>query len=156
MHCRPHALKRGGAFMFQTLFSQIGLFCAVAVTAFAFLKGDEPERLGAGVFMLGFFASQLLQDFNHAHGAQWGMMAIDVIMLIVFAALAWKSGRAWPVWVCALQSLIVMSHVTTILDVRPPVTAFIAVVNLSSYGILLVIAIGTFWAWQDRRSAGLE
>ena len=34
--------------------------------------------------------------------------------------------------------------------------AFVAVVNLASTGILLVIAIGTFWAWQDRRAAGLE
>lgn len=142
--------------MFQTLFSQIGLICAVAVTAFAFLKGDEPERLGAGIFMLGFFASQLLQDLTLMEGARWGMMAIDVVMLIVFSALAWKSGRAWPVWVCALQSLIVMSHVTTILDLRPPINAFVAVVNLSSYGILLAIVIGTFWAWQDRRAGGLE
>jgi hypothetical protein len=142
--------------MFQTLFSQIGLVCAVAATAFAFLKGEQPERLGAGTFMLGFFASQLLQDLTQLQGAQWGMMAIDVVMLILFSALAWKSGRAWPVWVCALQSLIVMSHLTTILDLRPPVTAFIAVVNLSSYGILIAIVIGTFWAWQDRRAAGLE
>lgn len=142
--------------MFQTLFSQIGLMCAVAVTAFAFLKGDEPERLGAGVFMLGFFASQLLQDLTLLEGARWGMMAIDVVMLIAFSALAWKSGRAWPVWVCALQSLIVMSHITTILDLRPPINAFVAVVNLSSYGILLAIVVGTFWAWQDRRAGGLE
>lgn len=142
--------------MFQTLFSQIGLICAVAVTAFAFLKGDEPEKLGASVFMLGFFASQMLQDLTLLQGGRWDMMIIDIVMLLAFSALAWKSGRAWPVWVCALQSLIVMSHVTTILDLRPPVSAFIAVVNLSSYGILIAIVIGTFWAWQDRRAAGME
>jgi hypothetical protein len=142
--------------MFQTLFSQVGLACALAVTAFAFLKGDEPERLGAGIFMLGFFASKLLQDLSHLHGVQWSLMAIDVVVLLVFAALAWKSGRAWPVWVCALQSLIVMSHITTIMDLRPPMSAFYAVMNISSFGILIAIVVGTFWAWQDRRAAGLE
>ena len=35
-------------------------------------------------------------------------------------------------------------------------SAFIAVVNLASLGILLSIAVGTFWAWQERRAAGLE
>lgn len=156
MHCRPHVFERGGAFMFQTLFSQVGLACAIAVTAFAFLKGDEPERIGASVFMLGFFGSKLVQDLSFLGGVQWNLMAIDIIVLIVFSALAWKSGRAWPVWVCALQSLIVMSHVTTILDIRPPMGAFYAVMNLASYGILIAIVVGTFWAWQDRRAAGLE
>ena len=31
-----------------------------------------------------------------------------------------------------------------------------AVLNLAGYAILLCIAIGTFWAWQERRAAGLE
>ena len=34
--------------MFDTLYSQIGSAIAVAVVAFAFLRGDEPERVGAG------------------------------------------------------------------------------------------------------------
>ena len=146
----------GALFMFQTLFSQIGLACAIAVSAFAFLKGDEPERLGAGIFMLGFFGSKLIQDLILPGGVHWGLMGIDVLMLILFAALAWKSGRAWPVWACALQALIVMSHITTIVDLRPPMNAVYGVMNISSYGILLSIVIGTFWAWQDRRAAGLE
>ncbi len=83
-------------------------------------------------------------------------MAIDAIMLGIFGALAWKSRRAWPVWASALQSLIVMSHILTLVDIRPPLWAFYAVINLASAGVLLVIAIGTFWAWQERRAAGLE
>jgi hypothetical protein len=34
--------------------------------------------------------------------------------------------------------------------------AFYTVLNLAGYGILAAIAVGTFWAWQDRRAAGLE
>jgi hypothetical protein len=30
------------------------------------------------------------------------------------------------------------------------------VINLASTGILSAIAVGTFWAWQERRAAGLE
>ena len=77
-------------------------------------------------------------------------------MLAVFIALAWKSERAWPVWTAALQSLTVMSHILTLVDIRPPVSAFYAVINLASTGILLSSAIGTVWAWQERRAAGLE
>lgn len=142
--------------MFDTLASQIGFAIAVLVVAFAFLKGDEPERIGAGAYMLALFASVLIQEKGALSGTQWGLMSIDFVMLAVYGGLAWKSRRSWPVWVCALQALIVMSHLLTLVDIRPPLAAFYAVINLASYGVLLSLAVGTFWAWQERRAAGLE
>ena len=142
--------------MFDTLATQVGAVLTLLVVAFAFLKGDEPERIAAGGYVLAWFASLLIQDDGAVGGTQWGLMAIDAIMLAVFIALAWKSERAWPVWTAALQSLTVMSHILSLVDIRPPVSAFYAVINLASTGILLSIAIGTFWAWQERRAAGLE
>ena len=156
MHYRPHAKRHGGGFMFDTLSTQIGAGLTLLVVAFAFLKGDDPERIAAGGYVLSWFASLLIQGDGSVTGTQWGLMAIDAIMLAVFIALAWKSDRAWPVWTAALQSLTVMSHVLTLVDIRPPVSAFYAVINLASTGILLSIAVGTFWAWQERRAAGLE
>ena len=156
MHDGPHAAWRGGAFMFETLISQIGAFFAVMVVSFAFLKGDEPERIGAGGYILALFASLLVQDSGQLYGTNWGLLGIDTVMLGVFAGLAWKSNRAWPVWACALQSVIVLSHLMPLVDVRPPLSAIIAVINLASYGVLITIAVGTFWAWQDRRAQRLE
>ncbi len=142
--------------MFDTLSTQIGAVLTVLVVAFAFLKGDEPERIAAGGYVVLWFASLLIQNDGASGGTQWGLMAIDSIMLAVFAGLAWKSRRTWPVWAAAFQSLTVMSHILTLVDIRPPVSAFYAVINLASTGILSVLAIGTFWAWQERRAAGLE
>lgn len=142
--------------MFDTLPTQIGAVLTVAVVAFAFLKGGEPERIAGGAHVLAWFATLLIQGDGAADGTQWGMMGIDIVMLGVYAGLAWKANRTWPVWASALQSLVVMSHLLTLVDIRPPIMAFWAVINLASYGILLVIAIGTFWAWQERRAAGLE
>ena len=142
--------------MFDTLYAQVGTAISLVVVAFAFLKGDEPERVGAGAFALGLLASLLLQDDSRLSGPQWGVMAVDVVMLGVYAALAWKSRRAWPVWAGALQALIIMSHLLTVVDLRPPLAAFYAVINLASYGILVALAAGTFQAWRDRRTFGLE
>ena len=138
--------------MFDTLPTQIGAGLTVLVVAFAFLKGDEPERIAGGAYVLAWFASLLVQGDGSTPGTQWGLMG----MLGVWVALAWKSRRSWPVWAAALQSLVVMSHILTLVDIRPPMSAFVAVVNLASVGILLAIAVGTFWAWQERRAAGLE
>lgn len=142
--------------MFETLASQIGAAIAVCVTAFAFLKGDEPERIGAGAYILGFLASLLVQDTGQLYGTNWFLMGVDTVMLVIYASIAWKTDRAWPVWVCAMQSVIVLSHILTMIDVRPPIYAFYAVINLASYGILVAIAVGTFWAWQDRVAQGLD
>jgi hypothetical protein len=27
---------------------------------------------------------------------------------------------------------------------------------MSNYGLLIALAVGTFWAWQERRAAGLK
>jgi len=156
MQYRPRAKWHGGVFMFDTLPAQIGAGLTVLVVAFALLKGDEPERIAAGAYAIGWIASLLIQGEGSAGATQWGLMGLDFIMLAVFSALAWKCQRAWPVWAAALQSLIVMSHILTLVDIRPPASAFIAVINLAGAGILVAIAIGTFWAWQERRAAGLE
>ncbi len=142
--------------LLDTLHAQVGTAIAVGVIAFTFLKGDEPERVGAGAYALGLLASLLLQDDNRLYGPQWGVMIVDVIMLALYAGLAWKSRRSWPVWASALLALIVMCHVLMAIDLRPPLAAFYAVMNLASYGILLAIALGTARAWQDRRAAALE
>jgi hypothetical protein len=142
--------------VFDTIYSQVGAAIGVLVVAFAFLKGDEPERVGGAVYGLGALASLLLQDDTGLYGPQWGLMAVDVVMLAAWAALAWKSRRSWPVWASALQSLIVMTHILTLVDVRPPIVAFYAVINLANYGVLLALALGAAQAWRDRRALGLE
>lgn len=142
--------------MFDTLYSQIGAAVGVVVVAFAFLKGDEPERVGGGVYALGSLAALLVQNDSQLFGPQWGLMAVETVVLGAYAALAWKSRRSWPIWASALQSVVVMSHVLTTTDIRPPIAAFYAVVNLASYGILLVLALGVLQAWRDRRALGLE
>ena len=142
--------------MLDTLPGQIGAVLTVMVCLFAFLKGDEPERIAAGAFMLGWFATLLVQKDGDLYNTQWAMFGLDTVMLLVLGALAWKSGRSWPVWATALQLLVVMSHIMNMADLRTPIASFYAVLTLAGYGILLCIAIGTFWAWQERRAAGLE
>lgn len=142
--------------MFDTLYSQIGAAVGVLVVAFAFLKGDEPERVGAGAYALGSLATLLVQNDSQLYGPQWGLMAIEAVVLAAYVGVAWKSRRSWPIWAGGLQVVIVMSHVLTTVDLRPPMAAFLAVINLASYGILLVLALGVLQAWRDRRALGLE
>ena len=143
--------------MFDTLYSQIGLLPMVLVGILAFTKGDEPERLAMGAYLLGWMAGLLLQDDGGLY-SHWqpGLFALDVIMLLVFGGIAWRFRRTWPIWSASLQLIIVMSHIVILFDFRPGMSAFYTILNLAGLGILIAIGLGTFWAWQDRRAAGLE
>ena len=141
--------------MLDSLLSQIGFAVAALVAAFAFLKGDEPERIGAGAFLLGVFATLLVHDRTALTGVQWRVLAVDLVFLGVCAALAWKSRRSWPVWACGFQSIVVMSHLLAAVDLRPSLAAFYVVINVGGYGVLAAIAAGTWQAWRDRRAADL-
>ncbi|WP_436355662.1 hypothetical protein [Brevundimonas sp. CEF1] len=142
--------------MFETWPALVGAAFVVAVGLFAFIKGGQPEKIGAGTFLFGWFASLMVQSNAGLFGVQWAMFAIDVAMLLVFIAMVWKAPRSWPVWACALQLLVVTSHVMVMLNLRTPISAFYTVVNMTGYGIMLAIAIGTFWAWQERRAIGAD
>jgi hypothetical protein len=142
--------------MLDTLYSQVGALLVVLVVGFAFWKGEEAEKIAAGAYGLGWFASMLVQDDGNLYGAQWSMMAIDFVMLSVLGALVWKSRRGWTVWATAMQLLVVSSHVMMLVDMRPSISAYYFVINLAGYGVLVAIAVGTFWTWQERRAAGLE
>ena len=72
--------------MFDTLYSQIGAAVGVVVVAFAFLKGDEPERVGGGVYALGSLAALLVQNDSQLFGPQWGLMAVETVVLGAYAA----------------------------------------------------------------------
>ena len=143
--------------MLDTLYSQIGLLPMILVGIFAFAKGDEPERLAMGAYLLGWMAGLLLQDDRGLH-SNWqpGMFALDVVMLLVLGGLAWKFHRNWPIWAAALQLIIVMSHLVILFGMRAGIMSFYTILNLAGYGVLLAIGLGTFWAWQERRAAGLE
>ena len=142
--------------MFDSIYVQIGTALAIRVVAFAFLKGDEPERIGSAAFVLVTLATLLSPEDRGLNGPLWGRMALDIVLLAVFVGLAWHSRRAWPVWASGFQALIVTGHILVAANLRPPADAFAAVNNLSNYGLLAALAIGTFWAWQERRAAGLE
>lgn len=156
MHCRPQALRPGGDSVFESVYSLIGVAVTALVVGFAFVKGDEPERVAGAAFVLVVLVGLVLPSILVGDGPRWSWMALDLVLLSVFLGIIWQSRRAWAVWASGFQALIVTGHTLVFLKLRPPVDAFAAVNNLANYGVLAALAIGTFWAWQERRASGLK
>lgn len=141
--------------MFETIYSQLVLAAAVVVVIFAFWKGDEPERMGAAAYAMVFLAVTMIKDGTSLNLPRWGVMGLEMVLLVVFVGIAWHSRRAWPVWAASFQALIVTCHALVAANLRPPSNAVATVINMSNYGLLIALAVGTFWAWQERRAASM-
>ena len=141
--------------MCETIYSQLVLAAAVLVVIFAFWKGDEPERMGAAAYAMVFLAVTMIKDGTSLNVPRWGVMGLEVVLLVVFVGIAWHSRRAWPVWAASFQALIVTCHALVAANLRPPSNAVAAVINMSNYGLLIAMAVGTFWVWQERRAASM-
>lgn len=148
-------MAHGGDSVFETIYSQVVLAVAVLVVGFAFLKGEEAERIGAAAYAIVVLATSMIKDGTSMSVPRWGVMGIEVVLLAVFVGLAWHSRRSWPVWAAAFQALIVTGHILVVANLRPPSNAFATVINMSNYGLLIALAVGTFWAWQERRIASM-
>ena len=140
--------------MFETIYSQAIAVTAVAVLTFVFLKGDEPEKIAGAAYGLSYLGT-LVTLSGSLSVPQWGVMGMDIVLLAVLLGLAWHSRRSWLVWASAFQALIVTGHLLVAANLRPPSNAVAAVINMSNYGLLIAMAVGTFWVWQERRAASM-
>jgi len=138
--------------MFVTIYAQLLLAVAIIAVTFAFVKGDEPERMGAAAYALCTLPTTMLRDDTSLSFPRWGFMGIEIVLLVVILGIAWQSRRNWPIWAASFQALIVTCHVLVAANLRPPPDAVAAVINMSNYGLLITLAVGTFWAWQERRA----
>ena len=141
--------------MYGDIYAQAVLAAAVATVIFAFWKGDEPERLGAAAYAIAYIATTMIRGDATPNVPRWGMRGVEIVLMGVFIGLAWQSRRAWPVWAASFQALIVTNYVLVAASLRPPLVAAAAVINMSNYGLLIGLAVGTFWAWQERKAARL-
>lgn len=148
-------MHRGRFVMFNISYAIIGAVFMVGMALFAFLKGNRAEKFGAGAYLFGWFASLVLQQDEGFRSVPFGLLLIDICMLLAFCAIAWRYKHAWPVWAAGLQLITVMSQVMRLTNQNVHVASLYTVTNLTSYLIIVSIAVGTFYAWQERRAAAL-
>ena len=77
-------------------------------SAFAFRRGDQPEKIGAVTLLLGasltvLVASPLGTRFQNVEA---GILVIDISILGIFLWLSIQSTRFWPIWIAAILGAI--------------------------------------------------
>ena len=138
--------------MLNTAYTWFGAGAVLVICGGALWKGDRLEQWGGGLCFMAWLASVLIQDDVSANVEEIAMLGVDFAMLTALGIMAWKGERSWPVWAAACQAITVAVHLAKMVDFRIPEVAYISAVVLSSWAVLISLAIGTVMAWREREA----
>ncbi len=120
----------------------------VLVTAFAWLRGGWPEKIGS---LANLVATVLLLVLIRTVGLSSigsGLLVIDGVLGLVFLGLAVRFTSLWLGAAMLLQAAQFSLHAYYLVVGREVDLLFAAVNNIVSWGVLLAILIGTLVTWR--------
>lgn len=127
----------------------VSLILAILVCASAMWRGDRAARWIGAAFLASWLGSMLVYR-RDAYNADYGMLAVDALTLVVFVWISVRTRRIWTVVASAFMAIIVASHVAVIIDLRVTVGTLLIGMAMWSYGVLACIAFGTWTSWRER------
>lgn len=140
----------------------------VVVCGYALWRGGAPERIAAALFG---GAAGLTYAFLYDYGfgsVSESYLLLDLALFVTIAALSLWADRFWPMWVAALQLVILATHgVRAFHPELLPFVYYVATAKLA-YPMILLLAVGTLrhharvarwgsdldWSQWHERSAG--
>jgi hypothetical protein len=91
------------------------------VVLLAHWRGSLPERLAAWLLLAGFLAALIHMrstGIDPADILNPVQFTIDSLTWLLLVGLALRANRVWPLFLCALQTVIVLAHVLALLGLR--------------------------------------
>ena len=128
----------------------------LVASGYAMARGGAPERVVGLSLLLAFGISMLLQQpmAERFVTVEWGMLAVDLSLLVVLVTVALYADRFWPLWVAAFHALSTGAHMVRGLDHGIEPMAYAILLASWSYPIILLLAVGTLRHAERRKRHG--
>ncbi len=126
----------------------------IGIVLFALWRGGRDERLVAGLCLTGTITTSILLAPLHERfqDVELGVLAVDLVLLGGFLAVALRSYRFWPLWVAAPQLTTTLGHILKGVDADLIPKAYAASLSFWGYPILLILLIGTWRSYRREQS----
>jgi len=123
------------------------------VVLYAFARGSRDERYVGMICVIGTVVTQIALSplTGRFNGLETQAMIVDLAVLAGFLAVALRSDRFWPLWVAGLQLTTLLGHLLKGVDNELFPRAYGAAMTFWSYPIILILAVGTWRAHQQRK-----
>jgi len=140
--------------MFETLASQLVLVFVFVAVAFAWWKGERPERIGALFNAVVCLGVTLFQAVSHQMFETIPILIADGILATGFLFLAFRYARLWLATVMVLEAGAFLIHASKLMELlpegHPPAYYYYAAMNVASMLVPLTIILGTAVVWFNR------
>ena len=123
-----------------------GLAFGFVVYAIAWLRGGQPERLGAGVLLFGGLLAGPANAWEIG-GVYPAWVALDGAILLLFVWLCFRAERWWPMVAASAYGMIVLSQGIRLMD---PTFSHYAMVSAHiglGYVVDLALLVGVWERW---------
>ncbi len=115
---------------------------------YALLKGTRDAQIVAVTTLVASFASYFL--VSRYAGVEVGVLAVDVMVLSAFTAVALKSDRFWPLWIAGLQLTATFGHALRAVEDQMVPIAYAVSLRFWSYPIQIILIVAV-WRSQRRK-----
>lgn len=130
--------------------SLFGWLPLIGVAAFAWWKGDWPERCGGLLNLMAAAAVFLVLVSFPASQYNVPLLAIDGLLAFGFLALALMFASLWLGGAMLFQAAQFSLHAFYLVTGRENDLLYAIVNNVNSVGVLSVIVLGTLASWRNR------
>ena len=129
-----------------------------AICIYALYRGGGAERWGAGIVIGMVVLDPAVHIFTPLEYATLdpGHLVIDTAGWIGLLAIALRANRFWPLWVVSLQTIALVTHATRLLDVTIHPKAYMIMQIASSYPLLVLLMVGTFYHQRRLKAIGTD
>lgn len=111
---------------------------AVLVFGAAFRWGARPERLSAVLMFIAYLLTPVAGLWAHP-GLASGVLVIDALLAVGLLILSLKHARWWLLLAVANQGLVVIAHLTTVMD--DSVWTRAAITSRTGFGLMVLFAL---------------
>jgi hypothetical protein len=112
---------------------------------YALARGSWPERSGTFILVAGSLLTLAVGSplAGRFASVETSILIVDAGVLLAFVALALFSDRYWPLWIAALQLLVVLAHLARLVDPQMIPTGYGFVLAIWSYPQLMIMIAAT-------------
>ena len=108
--------------------------------------GGRTEYAGAVAMAAAAVATPIVAIGDPAAGAEYGVMVVDAVLLLVLLILALRTDRYWPMWAAAFHLTSMTIHLAKVVDAEVAWRPYLHANAFWAYPMLLALAIG---AWRE-------
>jgi uncharacterized integral membrane protein len=129
------------------------LLALPTLCTFAWFRGGVTERRVATALMIGVLATIAGPVVGSKfQGPNWGVIVVDVVLLVVLVVIARQSTRFWPIWAAAAQLGGCLAHLPAIMNPAIPKHLYGATQPFWIWPLMASLLIGATTAHRYRRA----